>query len=95
MASGSQNKRKAHQSHKKEGYYKNQFLVTSRNKIARGQRRKRRLESQPKQKHPVKPNAEARMIRRNVRDAQARIARHRNRQLPTIIVVMKKDSYDK
>lgn len=94
MASGSQNKRKAHQSQKNQGRYQNQFMVTAHNKLRRAQKRKRRLEEQPKQKHPVKPNGETRSFRRNIRDAQARI-QLRNKREATIIVVMKKDSYDK
>jgi len=40
---------KAHRSRVKEGYYKQQFMRTNRNKVRRAQARARRLAEHPKQ----------------------------------------------
>ena len=44
MKSGSQNKKKAHQSAKKKGYYQVQGLRTGRNKLRRAKKRKGRVD---------------------------------------------------
>lgn len=56
MASGAQSKQKARQSRKKEGYYKQQFFRTEKNKASRAKRIARRKASNPNLKR-AKPAA--------------------------------------
>jgi hypothetical protein len=83
--------KKLRRSSKHASKYQVQFLRTQTNKHNAAARIRRRLAEMPKQAHPVKPNRETRIIRRNVREHQRQMQRHQNKQKIVLVVVKQLD----